>query len=74
MHDLVVKNVNVLGDSIMAAKDSEGNIWAGINYFCKALGMDKKQRDWQVKKVKEERQARVEAERKRHPTMGVFFS
>lgn len=55
MNDLVVKNVNVLGDSIMAAKDSEGNIWAGVNYFCKALGMNKKQRDWQVAKVKEDK-------------------
>lgn len=55
MNELVVKNVDVLGDSIMAAKDSEGNIWAGVNYFCKALGMDKKQRDWQVKKVKEDK-------------------
>lgn len=51
MNKLIVKNVNVLGDSIMAAKDSEGNIWAGVNYFCKALGMSKGQRDRQVQNV-----------------------
>lgn len=51
MNDLIVKNVNVLGDSIMAAKDEEGNVWAGVNYFCNALGMTKGQRDKQVQKV-----------------------
>lgn len=52
MNDLIVKNVNVLGDSIMAAKDEDGNIWAGINFFCRGLGMSKRQRDFQVEKVK----------------------
>ena len=52
MNDLIVKNVDVLGDSIMAAKDEEGNIWAGINFFCRGLGMSKRQRDFQVEKVK----------------------
>ena len=52
MNDLIVKNVDVLGDSIMAAKDADGNIWAGINYFCRGLGMSKRQRDFQVEKVK----------------------
>lgn len=51
MNDLIVKNVNVLGDSIMAAKDEKGNVWAGVNYFCNALGMTKGQRDKQVQKV-----------------------
>lgn len=51
MNDLIVKNVNVLGDSIMAAKDEEGNIWAGVSYFCKALGMNKGQKDRQVTNV-----------------------
>lgn len=52
MNDLIVKNVDVLGDSIMAAKDEDGNIWAGINFFCRGLGMSKRQRDFQVEKVK----------------------
>lgn len=52
MSDLMVKPVDVLGDTIMAAKDSEGTIWVGINYFCQGLDMEKKQRDYQVEKVK----------------------
>lgn len=55
MNDLIVKNVDVMGDSIMAAKDAEGVIWVGINYFCQGLSMNKKQRDWQVKKAKEDK-------------------
>lgn len=27
MEDLIVKNVDVMGDSIKAAKDADGNIW-----------------------------------------------
>lgn len=55
MNDLIIKNVNVLGDPILAAKDNEGNIWVGINAFCQGLDMNKKQRDWQVKKVQDDR-------------------
>lgn len=55
MNDLVVKNVNVLGDTIMAAKDNDGTIWAGVSYFCKALGMSNKQRDSQVAKVQNDK-------------------
>lgn len=52
MSDLMVKPVDVLGDTIMAAKDKENVIWVGINYFCQGLDMEKKQRDYQVEKVK----------------------
>lgn len=52
MSDLMVKPVDVLGDTIMAAKDEKNVIWVGINYFCQGLDMEKKQRDYQVEKVK----------------------
>ena len=52
MNDLVVKKVDIMGDSIMAAKDNNNVIWVGINSFCQGLRMNKKQRDWQVEKVK----------------------
>lgn len=39
----------------MAAKDRDGSIWVGINAFCQGLDMNKKQRDWQVKRVKEDK-------------------
>lgn len=54
MENLIVKPVDVLGSSIMAAKDEKGNIYAGVNYFCNALGMTKGQRDKQVQKVQKD--------------------
>lgn len=51
MSDMIVKNVDVMGDSIMAAKDENGTVWAGVSYFCNALGMQKWQKDKQIQKV-----------------------
>lgn len=50
MEGLTVKGVDLIGDMIMATQDKDGNIWAGVNYFCNALGMSKGQRDKQVQK------------------------
>lgn len=55
MNDLIVKSVDLFGDSVMAAKDKDGNIWAGVNYFCNALGMSRGQRDRQVRNVQKDR-------------------
>lgn len=55
MNDMVVKSVDLMGDTVMAAQDNEGNIWAGVSYFCNALGMNKKQKDWQTEKVQSDK-------------------
>lgn len=55
MNDMIVKSVDLMGDTIMAAQDIEGNIWAGVSYFCNALGMNKKQKDWQTEKVQSDK-------------------
>lgn len=55
MNNMIVKRVDLMGDTIMAAKDDNGNIWVGINSFCQGLNMNKQQRDWQVKKVQEDK-------------------
>lgn len=49
--ELVVKEVDFMGDTLMAAKDRDGNIWAGVSYFCRGLGMNKAQKDTQVERV-----------------------
>lgn len=54
MDNLIVKQVDVLGDCIIATKDEEGNIWAGVSYFCKALGMNKGQKDRQTTNVQKD--------------------
>lgn len=52
MDELTVRNVDVLGDTIVAGQDKKGQIWAGVSFFCKALGMNNVQKDTQVDKVK----------------------
>lgn len=37
--EMIVKNVDVMGDTIMAAQDSEGVIWVGIKWMCQGMGM-----------------------------------
>ena len=52
MHEnLEVKNVDVLGSQIMAAKGVDGYVYAGVSYFCNALGMTKGQKDRQVTNI-----------------------
>lgn len=55
MNDMIIKSVDLMGDTVMAAKDKDGNIWAGISYFCKALGMNKGQKDRQVTNVRKDK-------------------
>ena len=55
MNDMIVKSVDLMGDTIMAAKDGNNLIWVGVNSFCQGLDMEKKQRDWQVEKIKQDK-------------------
>lgn len=54
MEDLIVKNVDVMGDSIKAAKDADGNIWVGVRWVCDALDMTEGQMKRQVKNIKKD--------------------
>lgn len=54
MNDLIVKPVDVLGSSIMAAQDKDGSVFAGVSYFCNALGMTRGQKNRQVKNVQKD--------------------
>ncbi len=51
MKNLIVKNVDFMGDGLLAGKDMNGIIWASVSYFCNALGMTKNAKDRQVKKI-----------------------
>lgn len=54
MEDLIVKNVDVMGDSIKAAKDANGNIWVGVRWVCDALDMTEGQMKRQIKNIKKD--------------------
>ena len=55
MYDLSVKQVDLFGDTIIAAQDKDGNIWAGVSGFCKGIGLNKSQKDTQVEKIQTDR-------------------
>lgn len=54
MEDLIVKNVDVMGDSIKAAKDAAGNIWVGVRWICDALDMTEGQMKRQIKNIQKD--------------------
>lgn len=51
MNELVVKEVNFMGDTLMAAQDKEKNIWAGIKWICQGLGLSDGQRNRQMSNI-----------------------
>lgn len=54
MENLVVKNVDLFGDTIVAAQDKDGVIWAGVRWFCNGLGLSKGQMQGERKKIQED--------------------
>lgn len=54
MSDLVVKNVDLFGDSVMVAKDHAGNIWVGIRWICEGLGMTEGHLKRQIANIKKD--------------------
>lgn len=51
MYELVTKTVDFNGSQLMAAQDSDGVIYVGVNWVADGIGLDKAQRDYQVLKV-----------------------
>lgn len=54
MKDLIVKNVDIFGDTIMAAMDKDGNIWVGVKWVCDGLGMTEGQTKRQIKNIQKD--------------------
>ena len=51
---MIVKNVNVMGDSIMAAKDGDGVVWVGIKWMCQGMGMSEGQYKRQIVNIQKD--------------------
>ena len=51
MNNLEVKRVPFMGTDLMDAKDESGTIWAGVSYICNGLGLNKNEKDRQIKNV-----------------------
>ena len=52
MADLEIKRVPFLGAELMAARDPENQIWAGVRWMCDGIGLNKTQVNSQVEKIK----------------------
>lgn len=51
MSNLEVKHVSFMGADLMAAKDENGTVWAGVSYICNGLGLNKNEKDRQIKNI-----------------------
>lgn len=51
---MIVKNVDVMGDSVMAAKDEDGTIWVGIRWMCQGMGMTDGQYKRQITNIQKD--------------------
>lgn len=54
-NELEIKRVLFMGAELMAARDTDGQIWAGVSYICNGIGLNKNEKDRQVKNVQADR-------------------
>lgn len=52
--NLTVKDVDLFGDTIVAALDKDGMIWAGVRWICDGLGLSEGQVKSERKKIQED--------------------
>ena len=52
MNELEIKRVPFMGTELMAARDNDGRIWAGVRWMCGGIGLNKTQTNSQVEKIK----------------------
>ena len=55
MNELDVKRVPFMGTELVAAQDKDGQVWAGVSYICNGIGLNKNEKDRQVKNVQADR-------------------
>lgn len=53
-NELIVKDVDFFGDTLKAARDEKGIVWAGIPWLCKGIGLGKDQTGYERKKIQDD--------------------
>lgn len=51
MNELEIKRVPFLGTELMAARDADGQIWAGVRWMCDGIGLSKGQMQRQITNI-----------------------
>lgn len=69
-NELEVKTIPFLGTELMAARDEEGKIWAGVRWLCDGIGLSRGQRDRQIANIQEDKVLSKGAANLRLPTNG----
>lgn len=54
MSALEIKEVNFLGDTLVAARDAEGNIWAGVRWICEGIGLSEDRAKYERQKIQQD--------------------
>ena len=54
MNELEVRKVPFMGTELMAARDNDGQIWAGIRWMCDGIGFSEGQRKRQIANIQED--------------------
>ena len=70
MNSLEIKCVPFMGTELMAARDADGQIWAGVRWMCYGLGLSKGQRDRQSLNIQADSVLAKGASNLRLPTKG----
>lgn len=55
MNELEIKKVPFMGTELIAARDSEGIIWAGVRWMCDGIGLSRGQRNNETVKIQKEK-------------------
>lgn len=54
MDNLTVKTVEFMGSELLATKDNDGIIWAGVKWLCDGIGLSEGQAKSERKKIQED--------------------
>jgi len=49
--NMEIKKVPFMGAELMAARDADGQIWAGVSYICRGIGLSEDQKRHQIRTV-----------------------
>ena len=55
MNELEVRKVPFMGTELMAARDSDGQIWAGVRWMCDGIGLTKGQMQNERNRIREDK-------------------
>ena len=55
MNELEVRKVPFMGTELMAARDNEGQIWAGVRWMCDGIGLTKGQMQNERNRIREDK-------------------